>query len=387
MTSASVPPATGPFIAASCAAASSTAASSTPTVLPKAAHPTAPTPAAAAATTVPPAAIRLVVEHASCRVPQHTTDVHAPHYDGANALRRFWLWLPGKRHVEHGEASAKSAGAEANAAAEANAVAEANADDRATIFCDLSFELHAGQIVDFIGPSGSGKSTLLTAIARLNPYAVAEMTLDGEDVVSMTPERWRRLVAYVPQRPTLIGDTVREAIMMPYRLRVHQRTDDDSTSERRPSEATLRRTLDEVGCGDIELDRPPQELSVGQQARVCLLRTLLTDPKVLLADEVDAGLDDENADKVGEMLAHAAGRNMAIMRVRHRAADGRAYRTLRLRDGVLSEVTLTREAQRGNSDKPSPEPAHAQASQFSQISQTAQTTQASHNAQEGEDTR
>lgn len=126
---------------------------------------------------------------------------------------------------------------------------------------------------------------------------------------------------------------------------------------------------------------------MGQQARVCLLRTLLTGPKVLLADEVDAGLDDENADKVGRMLAHAAGRNMAIMRVRHRAADGRADRTLRLRDGVLSEVTLTREAQRGDSGEPGPEPAHAQASQASQASQTPQTTQASHNAQEGEDAR
>jgi putative ABC transport system ATP-binding protein len=291
-----------------------------------------------------------VVEHASCRVPQHAhaTDVHASH--------------------NHND--------------------EANADGCTTIFHDLAFELHAGQIVDFVGPSGSGKSTLLTAIARLNPYATADMTLDGADAASMTPERWRRLVAYVPQRPTLIGDTVREAIMMPYRLRVHQRADDSSLPEEsRPSEETLRRTLDEVGCGDIELDRPPQELSVGQQARVCLLRTLLTGPKVLLADEVDAGLDDENADKVGRMLAHAAGRNMAIMRVRHRAADGRADRTLRLRDGVLSEVTLTREAQRGDSGEPGPEPAHAQASQASQASQTPQTTQASHNAQEGEDAR
>ncbi len=269
-------------------------------------------------TTVPPAATRLVVEHASCRVPQHTADIHASHNhnDGANS------------------------------------------DDNKTIFHDLAFELHAGQIVDFVGPSGSGKSTLLTAIARLNPYATADMTLDGADAASMTPERWRRLVAYVPQRPTLIGDTVREAIMMPYSLRVHQRADDSSLpEERRPSEETLRRTLDEVGCGDIELDRPPQELSVGQQARVCLLRTLLTGPKVLLADEVDAGLDDENADKVGRMLAHAAGRNMAIMRVRHRAADGRADRTLRLRNGVLSKVT--HEERPGNLGEPSSEPAHA----------------------------
>lgn len=337
-----------------------------------------------------------MVEHASCRVPQHTADAHASHHDRAHALHQFRLpRLLSRQHVEHGEASVKNAAAEINIVAtetdsvtETNTVAEAKTDDRTTIFHDLAFELHAGQIVDFVGPSGSGKSTLLNAIARLNPYATADMTLDGEAAASMTPERWRRLVAYVPQRPTLIGDTVREAIMMPYRLRVHQRADDSSLpEERRPSEETLRRTLDEVGCGDIELDRPPQELSVGQQARVCLLRTLLTGPKVLLADEVDAGLDDENADKVGRMLAHAASRNMAIMRVRHRAADGRADRTLQLRDGVLSEVTLTREAQQDNPSEPGLEPAHTQASQAAQASQIPQTSQASHNAQEDEGAR
>lgn len=105
------------------------------------------------------------------------------------------------------------------------------------------------------------------------------------------------------QLPTLTGATVREAILMPFTLRVHRKGEDGSSlDERRPDEGTLRRTLDIVGCSDIELERPPQDLSVGRQARVCLLRTLLTGPRVMLADEVDAGLDEENADKVGGIL-------------------------------------------------------------------------------------
>lgn len=97
----------------------------------------------------------------------------------------------------------------------------------------------------------------------------------------------------------------------------------------------IRMTLDAMGCDDIDLDRPPHDLSGGQAARVSLARTLLTGPKVLLADEVDAGLDDENAEKVADIMATAAARGMAIVRIRHRPPDGRASRIVTLADGVL----------------------------------------------------
>ena len=90
-----------------------------------------------------------------------------------------------------------------------------------------------------------------------------------------------------------------------------------------------------MGCEDIDLERAPHDLSGGQTARVALARTLLTDPKVLLADEVDAGLDDDNAAKVATIMADAATRGMAIIRIRHRPPDGRATRTLMLDAGRL----------------------------------------------------
>ena len=74
-----------------------------------------------------------------------------------------------------------------------------------------------------------------------------------------------------------------------------------------------------------------------------LLRDVLkvTDPKVLLADEVDAGLDDDNAAKVATIMADAATRGMAIIRIRHRPPDGRATRTLTLDKGRLTEREMT----------------------------------------------
>ena len=103
----------------------------------------------------------------------------------------------------------------------------------------------------------------------------------------------------------------------------------------------IRTTLDAMGCEDIDLERAPHDLSGGQAARVALARTLLTDPKVLLADEVDAGLDDDNAAKVATIMADAAARGMAIIRIRHRPPDGRATRTLTLDKGRLTEHEMT----------------------------------------------
>lgn len=231
-----------------------------------------------------------------------------------------------------------------------------------TIFEDLSFDVDRGQIVDLVGPSGSGKSSLLTAFALLNPHADGTFTLDGADSSSFSLQQWRRNVAYLPQKPMLMGDSVADTIRLPWTLAV-RRADEASapddhaatgkkTSARRgrfsrlfrseQSQAKLalpdqliRNTLDAMGCEDIDLARAPHDLSGGQAARVSLARTLLTRPAVLLADEVDAGLDD-NADKVASIMASAAARGMAIVRIRHRPPDGRATRIVTLSSGRLS---------------------------------------------------
>lgn len=238
-----------------------------------------------------------------------------------------------------------------------------SAQSNRTIFEDLSFDVDRGQIVDLVGPSGSGKSSLLTAFALLNPHADGTFTLDGADSSSFSLQQWRRNVAYLPQKPMLLGDSVADTIRLPWTLAV-RRADEASapdnhaatgkkTSARRgrfsrlfrseQSQAKLalpdqliRNTLDAMGCEDIDLARAPHDLSGGQAARISLARTLLTRPAVLLADEVDAGLDDDNADKVASIMASAAARGMAIVRIRHRPPDGRATRIVTLSSGRLS---------------------------------------------------
>lgn len=231
--------------------------------------------------------------------------------------------------------------------------AENGAGGGRVVFDHLALHLRAGEIVDLTGPSGSGKSMLLLALARLTPHATATLSLRGRSAAAYTPEEWRARVAYLPQRPVLTGETLRAAILLPFDLRVRAARrggtgarataamagagSSSRPASARPDDDALRRALDYAGLEGIGLNHDPQELSVGQQARVCLIRTLLTAPDVLLADEVDAGLDAASANRVGEMLARAAAGGMAVLRVRHHEPDGRAARTLVLEGGRLAE--------------------------------------------------
>ena len=206
--------------------------------------------------------------------------------------------------------------------------------ERRTIFSGLSFAIEPGEIVDLVGPSGAGKSSLLTAFARLNPRTSGDLRLDGRSADDFTPQQWRAQVAYLPQKPVLLGETVTLAIRQSARTKQGPRR--ISSTDALP-DGRIRETLDNMGCADIDLNRPPHDLSGGQAARVSLARTLLTRPKVLLADEVDAGLDDDNAEKVARILAKAAADGMAIVRIRHRPPDGRATRVMRLANGTLTQ--------------------------------------------------
>ncbi|RSX54925.1 ABC transporter ATP-binding protein [Bifidobacterium dolichotidis] len=207
-----------------------------------------------------------------------------------------------------------------------------------TIFEDLNFYVDRGEIVDLTGPSGSGKSTLLTAFARLNVRTSGTFTVNGVDSSTMTPQQWREQVSYLPQTSTLMGSSVAEAIRLPFTFKVRMGESEQSAEEVLP-DTKIRAMLDSIGCSDINLDRKPRELSGGQAARVSLARTLLTEPKVLLADEVDAGLDPENADLVGQIMQEAAERGMGIIRIRHRATDHRATRMYELAHGQLKVIS------------------------------------------------
>ena len=195
----------------------------------------------------------------------------------------------------------------------------------------VDLELAGGTLTDIVGPSGSGKTMLLRALARLLPAATGTLSLDGKSAADYSPQEWRTEVALLPQTASMRPGTVRENLLLPWTLKVRHEV-------KPPDDAGLLGALAGVGIEDISLDRDAARLSVGQAARISLLRVLMTRPRVLLLDEPDAALDEASSEQVAHAMLEFVESGGAAARVRHRSSDGLASRRLRLHGGHIEEV-------------------------------------------------
>jgi ABC-type Mn2+/Zn2+ transport system ATPase subunit len=152
---------------------------------------------------------------------------------------------------------------------------------------EVSFGLDEGQIAILIGPNGSGKSTVLKAILGLVPFT-------GEvRVFGMPAAEARRQMGYVPQRLAFdltLPLTVEEAVRMPL------------LGRRGPeAEESVRHFADTLGIAAL-LDRPLGALSGGQLKRAMVARAMVTNPRLLLLDEPEAGIDVGGEQTLYELL-------------------------------------------------------------------------------------
>jgi ABC-type Mn2+/Zn2+ transport system ATPase subunit len=152
---------------------------------------------------------------------------------------------------------------------------------------EVSFSLDEGQIAILIGPNGSGKSTVLKAILGLVPFR-------GEvRVFGMPAAGARRQIGYVPQRLAFdltLPVTVREAVRMPL---LGARDPD--------ADASFRHFVEALGIADL-VDKPLGTLSGGQLKRALLARAMVTNPRLLLLDEPEAGIDVGGEQTLYELL-------------------------------------------------------------------------------------
>ncbi len=150
------------------------------------------------------------------------------------------------------------------------------ADDGRLRLDDACGEILGDGVTVVVGPSGAGKSTVLRCCNRLEVPTGGRVLFHGADMAGLDPLRVRRRVGMVFQRPTPFPGTVRE------NLQVAQPTITDA-------ESALM--LERVGV-DVEfLDREATALSGGEAQRVCLARTLVTEPEVVLMDEITSSVD------------------------------------------------------------------------------------------------
>ncbi len=205
-------------------------------------------------------------------------------------------------------------------------------DGPVAVLDGVDFDARRGELVEISGPSGAGKTTLLLALARLLPGVEGELRLAGAPAQEIQPRRWRLRVALLPQRAVLVSGTVAENLALPWRLAARSEL-------KEPPCESLRAALDSVGMFDVALERDAARLSVGQAARIALLRVLLTRPEVLLLDEPDASLDDDSASAVARLTASFVAEGGSVVRVSHVRADAAATRRLRLDSGGVTELS------------------------------------------------
>ncbi len=195
------------------------------------------------------------------------------------------------------------------------------------ILRDCTYTFEAGRIYAILGTSGVGKTTLLRTLNNLTPIDRGRILLRDRDIATLHPGEVRRSVSILFQTPAFVGTTVAENLAFAQRFGHWNNVDFTALLER-------------VHLDPSFLDRPVTNLSVGQQQRVCLARTLVTRPEVLLLDEPTSALDDDTAESILELVREISGREKLLtIFVTHRRSHARKLGqvVLELADGKLSE--------------------------------------------------
>ena len=160
---------------------------------------------------------------------------------------------------------------------------------------NVSFSLEKGEFAAVVGESGSGKSTLLNCIGALDTPTSGSIFIDGQNLFSMKEEKRtiyrRRNIGFIFQSFQLVSElNVEQNIIFPLLL-----------DYQKPDPKKVNEILNLLGLAERRYHLPRQ-LSGGQQQRVAIGRALITQPKLILADEPTGNLDSKNSKEIIELL-------------------------------------------------------------------------------------
>jgi ABC-type lipoprotein export system ATPase subunit len=199
---------------------------------------------------------------------------------------------------------------------------------------DVSLDITRGESLAIVGPSGSGKSTLLHIIGTLDQPTSGSVSLNGQDLGALDDQQLaavrNRQIGFVFQSHYLLPQcTVLENVLVPT-LATAEAARRDGASER------AERLLKRVSLGE-RLSHRPGELSGGERQRAAVVRALINQPQLLLADEPTGSLDQTSARELGQLLLELnREEGVTLVIVTHaRELAQRMGRVLELKEGRL----------------------------------------------------
>ncbi len=208
------------------------------------------------------------------------------------------------------------------------------------ILSGVDFEVRPGESVAIVGPSGSGKSTLLNLIGSLDRPTTGKVFLDGQDLTALDDKELAKVrnqrIGFIFQGHHLLPQcSVLENVLVP--------TLADGNSQNGNAGARAELLLKRVGLGERMGHRPAQ-LSGGERQRTAVVRALINQPKLLLADEPTGALDQASAGNLADLLVELnREEKVALITVTHSPGLAtRMSRVLELCNGRLQPANLPR---------------------------------------------
>ena len=199
------------------------------------------------------------------------------------------------------------------------------------ILQDISFEVQQGESITIVGPSGSGKSTILKLASSLVSPTGGTIYFQGQPMDQYAPTEYRQRVAYCFQQPYLFGQTVRGNLAFPFTMR-----------GRSVDEGRIKELFDLFHMDLQLLEKSNTELSGGEMQRICLIRSVLFAPDVLLLDEVTSALDAENTDWVEQGLMQLHKEGLTLLQVTHNPEQSvrMGQRRITVKDGHIADCEV-----------------------------------------------
>lgn len=196
---------------------------------------------------------------------------------------------------------------------------------------DVSFSIERGEFIAVMGESGSGKTTLLNILAALDRPTEGRVLLDNQDLTKIRDSnisKFRREnLGFVFQDFNLLDNfSLRDNIYLPLVL---------SNTPKEAMDARMELLASQLDISDI-LEKYPYEVSGGQKQRAAIARALITNPKIVLADEPTGALDSRSSAQVMRRFSEVHKNGQTILVVTHSVMTACfAHRVLFIRDGMI----------------------------------------------------